>query len=284
MSPTFNLPVLFSWLILAWLQAGCSPWLWAQESRWPVQSEVGPFRFHCETAIDELATYSQSLSKLPEDLQGKLGVTPRVELIHVVVMPSDAVYQRYMQHYFPRVPLRRALFIQDRGPGIVFAYQHDELLTDLKHECTHALLQEVLTDLPLWLDEGLAEYFEAYDGRVSQHAAHRSHVAREAALGNVASLEELENCLLPEQMNADRYAQSWGWVEFLLDGPEPARQLLQGYLRDLAKDRGAAGKLSWRIRQHLPDWRYRFLQHARQDREPKLSLASDPTEKTNSIR
>ena len=32
--------------------------------------------------------------------------------------------------------------------------------TDLRHELTHALLHGVLQDVPLWLDEGLAVYFE----------------------------------------------------------------------------------------------------------------------------
>ena len=36
----------------------------------------------------------------------------------------------------------------------------DHLRTDLRHELTHALLHGVLKDVPLWLDEGLAGFFE----------------------------------------------------------------------------------------------------------------------------
>ena len=38
----------------------------------------------------------------------------------------------------------------------------DRLEEDLRHEATHALLHVAVGDLPLWLDEGLAEYFEVH--------------------------------------------------------------------------------------------------------------------------
>ena len=40
------------------------------------------------------------------------------------------------------------------------AYRNPEFGNDLRHECTHALLHAVLPAVPLWLDEGLAKYFE----------------------------------------------------------------------------------------------------------------------------
>ena len=43
---------------------------------------------------------------------------------------------------------------------LVYTYWGDRIQQDLRHELTHALLHSVLKDVPLWLDEGLAEYFE----------------------------------------------------------------------------------------------------------------------------
>ena len=50
--------------------------------------------------------------------------------------------------------------MKGRGPGKVFAYKSKALPVDVRHEGTHGLLHAALPMVPLWLDEGLAEYFE----------------------------------------------------------------------------------------------------------------------------
>ena len=50
--------------------------------------------------------------------------------------------------------------MKEGGLAGVYAYRHDGSAVDLRHECTHALLHARLPMVPLWLDEGLAKYFE----------------------------------------------------------------------------------------------------------------------------
>ncbi len=149
--PSYINAILIPFFALACI--GVHSHVLSQQSEWPIQQTVGPFHFHCDHSLEDLPKYAEALNSLPGQLEAKLGIEPNPKRIHVVLMQSDREYQRYMQHYFPKVPNRRALFIQDRGPGIVFAYRHAEIVTDLRHECTHALLQDQLNDLPLWLDE-----------------------------------------------------------------------------------------------------------------------------------
>ena len=47
---------------------------------------------------------------------------------------------------------------------MVYTYWGNRIQQDLRHELTHAILHSVLKDVPLWLDEGLAEYFEVPHG------------------------------------------------------------------------------------------------------------------------
>ena len=47
-----------------------------------------------------------------------------------------------------------------------------ELAVDLRHETTHAVLHGLLPMVPLWLDEGLAEYFEAPEANRLQRHPH----------------------------------------------------------------------------------------------------------------
>ena len=72
----------------------------------------------------------------------------------------------FMVSKYPKLPSRRAFFVaQTRGVGrsedlLIYTYWGERVQQDLRHELTHALLHSVLKDVPLWLDEGLAEYYE----------------------------------------------------------------------------------------------------------------------------
>ena len=56
--------------------------------------------------------------------------------------------------------MRRAFFLAQGSRQVVYTYFNPQLEVDLRHEATHALLHLAIAELPLWLDEGLAEYFE----------------------------------------------------------------------------------------------------------------------------
>ena len=58
------------------------------------------------------------------------------------------------------MPYRPALFILEGGSPGVYTYRKPDLDIDVRHECTHALLHSALPVVPLWLDEGIAKYFE----------------------------------------------------------------------------------------------------------------------------
>ncbi len=214
--------------------------------------------------------------QLRQELSNKLGLECAVDKVHVVLLRSESEYQRYIQHYFPQLPARRALFVKDRGPGIVFAFRHEEFLIDLRHECTHALLQCDVPNIPLWLDEGLAEYFETLGTPGRYHATHAPAAQWQARLGHVPSLEELEDSLSPQQMDARRYSDAWAWVHFLLERDDQSRHLLQGYLNDLRYHGLSAGNLSTRVRRNLPDWRGEFLKHYQGMQAPEPQTAKAP--------
>ena len=55
---------------------------------------------------------------------------------------------------------------------LVYTFWSDHLRQDLRHELTHALLNGVTKEVPLWLDEGLAEYYELPPERDGMNAGH----------------------------------------------------------------------------------------------------------------
>ncbi|MCU0871378.1 MAG: DUF1570 domain-containing protein [Pirellulaceae bacterium] len=234
----------------------------AQVARWPDELQAGQFLCHADFP---LAAYQPLLSGIPaleEDLTRLLGLQPSREWIHVFLFHNKSTYQGYVKQYFPEAPSRKALFIKDRGLGMVFAYEGDQFEVDLRHECTHALLNAALPVTPLWLDEGLAEYFEVEAGQRAAGHPHQKYVKWNAYLGQTPRLEDLEQVREVNQMTRTRYRQAWAWVHFMLHGPPEAREELQRFLADL-QALTPPGLLSRRLRHRLPDLDARFADHCR---------------------
>ena len=127
---------------------------------WPDTRTTGPFVCRADFPLQDIEPLLNELSQLQIDLVHALGISPAKEIIQVYLFHDRQTYDRYMKEHFPNVPFRRAVYIKDGGPGRVFAYRSQQFDVDLRHECTHALLHASLKNIPLWLDEGLAGYFE----------------------------------------------------------------------------------------------------------------------------
>jgi hypothetical protein len=180
---------------------------------------------------------------LQRDLCALLDIPPAQEWIEVYLFRDRASYERYMRRHLPELPTRRALYVKRGGPGMVFAYRDAELGADLRHETTHALLHAVLPSVPLWLDEGLAEYFETPRHRRPQGHPYLADARKALADGppnrepagddDWATLETLEALGPSEMMEAAEYKAAWAWTHWMLNGPELAGRQLRQYLADL---------------------------------------------------
>ncbi len=232
------------------------------ETRWPDERQAGPFLCHADFSLTPQQPLLDELSVLRQDLQSILGAPESDETVHLFLFREKLTYQAYIKQYFPRVPYRRALFIRARGPGMVFAFQGADFDVDVRHECTHALLNAWLRDVPLWLDEGLAEYFEVAREQRSARHPHHQVVRAMVRAGQLPRMEELDAIETLDSLGRDEYRDAWAWVHFMLHGPRPAHEELVRYLADLESG-GDAGRLSDRLRRRLPDLNRRLTEHFR---------------------
>ncbi len=198
---------------------------------WPVELQVGRFQIHSDFNVANQSGLTPELTSLSNEIGGLLGIQAGDEPVHIVLFETAREYQRYMRNYFPDLPERRALFIQNRGPGMLFAHWHIEIATDLRHEITHAMLNDGPRPLPLWLDEGLAEYFEVTSERRFGGSDYVKPVAERAAMGLVPSLQRLEAIDDLQSFKDVQYRDSWSWVHFLLHRSAASRALLVRYLQ-----------------------------------------------------
>lgn len=202
------------------------------------------------------------LQRLRGDIESSLGIRVAREPIHLILFATSGRYRSYLREHFPGIPDRRALFIKRRGPGMVFAYDSHEMDVDLRHETTHAMLNASLPYVPLWLDEGLAEYFEVTAGDRQTGSSHMKIVRLRALIGQVPDLVALEDLGDLSAMGSGEYRDAWSWVHFLLHESEEARSVLVGFLAEL-QAQSPPGPLSRRIAAELPGYHKRYLRHFR---------------------
>jgi hypothetical protein len=172
-------------------------------------------------------------------------------LIEIYIFDDRPEYDRFIQANYPDLPRRRAFFIAQAGREVVYAFRDEKLTEDLRHEACHALVHSAVGAVPLWLDEGLAEYFETPGDADGLHPRHVAELQAAIPNGWRPALTRLESLNQLRQMTARDYREAWGWVYFMLHASPKSREVLLHYLQDLRT--GAAREpLSARLFQQSP--------------------------------
>ena len=234
----------------------------AAAADWTDTHRAGPFVCRADYRLND-AGFLHRLSGLSQELTELLGKPPR-GLIEIYLFQDRARYESYLKTHFPKVAVRRALYLEAGSGRIVLAYANPRLESDLRHECAHALLHATLEHVPLWLDEGLAVWFEWRQGVgrdvPSPQCPHGEAVRAAAARGEAPSLTALEAQSDYAQLQAADYRAAWAWTDFLLTGPPEARRECLRFLADDAAEQ-AALPLGRRLEERLGDVGKRYLEH-----------------------
>lgn len=211
------------------------------------QTPVGQLVFHSDFELPHDHRLVRELTLEREDICSTLGIATNNEPIEVYLFRDADRYREYLLRNFPSVPSRRAFFLETDTRLAVYAHWSDRVAEDLRHEVAHGYLHSALPNLPLWIDEGLAEYFEVPRGLAGLNQPHvellSDSITHDSWKPNLKRLESLTDS---GQMDQRDYAESWAWVYFMLHSPPERRELLTGYLADL-RAKGAAAPLSARL-------------------------------------
>ncbi|MEM9351855.1 MAG: twin-arginine translocation signal domain-containing protein [Planctomycetota bacterium] len=234
----------------------------ASAARWTDFQTYPPFHCRATFPLEPLKPMFRELASLERELRRTLALPPGTESVDVLLFSSERQHRDYCHQHLPRTPYRRALYLQRNDHASVLAYRHPELPIDLRHECTHALLHASFPMVPLWLDEGLAEYFEMPESRRAFHHPHLDKLRWNLRLGMIQTVESLEDARDLQDMGGAEYRFAWAWVHFMLHGPVPAHRALVHYLADIQRGQ-PPGKLSERLREAVPQLEDRMTQHFR---------------------
>ena len=212
---------------------------------------------HRDFALADHQRLVNELCAQRELIASKLSLPTTDVPIHLYLFANDTQYYDFLDQRFPGFPARRAIFVETETELAVYAHRSDHLAEDLRHEVTHGYLHAALPHLPLWLDEGLAEYFEVGPTRQGLNGTHLSQLTSQATFQpNLPRLEQLTDAALMTQQD---YAESWAWVHFLLESDVDKTHLLTDYLADLQQ--GTTSTLSTQMKKRLAGPELALLEH-----------------------
>lgn len=216
---------------------------WPDAPELPNRAEVcaGQLMIHADFPLAEQHRMVRDLETLRGDVSQRLGLPISDEPVHLYLFENQDRYERFTGRYFPGFPVRRAFFIETDTRLAVFAPWQDRIAEDLRHETTHGYVHAVVPGVPLWLDEGIAEYFELPRVAQGRHADHVAHLTGRLIEGTWRiDIDRLESLRLAGELSQDHYAEAWCWVHWLLHTTPERRKILQEYLADVRRDEKTA--------------------------------------------
>jgi hypothetical protein len=192
------------------------------------QLRTGPFIIFSNLPMTDDPPAVRCLQALERDMKKHLDFRPRLEEdpVEIYVLDDRNAFAHFLRFYYPELPPRRAFFLAQGSQRVVYTYSSPRLEEDLRHEATHALLRGSFGDLPLWLDEGLAEYFETDLAQPGAENERIDHFADDLAGGWSPSLPPLESLSDIRQMTPRDYREAWAWVHLFLNGSSSEKAIL----------------------------------------------------------
>jgi hypothetical protein len=223
------------------------------------------------TVLDQLVVFSDSTlpqrHRLLEELnsqrglvRSKLNLAASDERIYVYLFANADGLKDFMRARHPDFPDRRAFFVETDTRLEVYAYWGDRVAEDMRHEVAHGYLHSMVPHLPLWLDEGLAEYFEVPRGDRGLNQRHVHELTAAQSTGWQPNLRRLEDLRSAGQMTQLDYAEAWLWVHFMLETSPDRLELLRGHLQSL-RGEDPPEQISQRLRTLHLDYERKLIDH-----------------------
>lgn len=210
------------------------------------------------------------LIRLRGQVSELLELSEQQKEVVVYLFTNEQEYTQYLDATYPGLPKRRAYFVGTPRELAVYTFWGKRIQEDLRHEYTHGILHATLKEVPLWLDEGLAEYFEVIGPEPGQvNVDYAQNLVTLLGNGWRPDLKRLEQLDKFEQMQRIDYQEAWAWVHFLVHSSPETHEILVAYLKDLETE-AAPVPLSARLEQNGLRVSDRFLNYVATLRTTRL--------------
>ncbi len=211
--------------------------LFGQRSTALQQVRAGRFLFHTDGPL-ATAALARELQQLDRQIRQELKLPADDRPVPIFVFSTREAYVRHVLKHVPELGRREtdrpALFVLRDGNPQVFVVAGPDLVVDLRHEYVHVVLNTAIENVPLWLDEGLAKYYES-SGQPPMIGRENALMLLDRRLRNgwQPDLSRLERLTRMPQMRSGEYAEAWAWVNWIRQDLPGGDDMLCDYLTAL---------------------------------------------------
>ena len=201
----------------------------ATSSHYEVHSDID--KRICEEAI---AVLEESYASLRTQF-AEVAEQPGAPKFHVFLFSGEAGYQEYNSQILGQaVPHSAGLYSPVLKQLLIWNVpKREDMVRTVRHEGFHQFLDRVMIDPPVWLNEGMAEFWETAkkDGQKFTGGQPRpDHVA--TLIRSKKAIPKLKDFVYGPRSDfyrfaQQRYAQGWALVHFLRKGPPANQKIFQ---------------------------------------------------------
>jgi hypothetical protein len=191
---------------------------------------------------DQLSAQATSIYKIMTGLVGRAQL--RHVQLNILMFPDAQSFHQYAGANTGNTnPNMGGYYSTLTNEAVTFTYPDDNRTMEVaKHEATHVIAMGVLGTIPLWLNEGLAEYFSKLNVRsqlsqVGVHAEWLPLARATVASGypqRFADFLKLEPETWRNANEANHYALAWSLVYYML-GTDAGRQTLATLMQQMTE-------------------------------------------------
>lgn len=188
---------------------------------------------YCDRDTPEARAVRDTASQAVKDVVEALALPEPLREVDILVFPSAWAMRSYLRLRLPERANSRAVCVETESGYLVALHltgKAQESVELLRHEMTHYVLASHFFDMPPWVDEGLARYFETGPPfGVAKPAELR--LLKRALNRREDTLDGLVAVPAGRPITEAQYAQSWALVHFLAHRPGGGLGDLVRYLR-----------------------------------------------------
>lgn len=192
---------------------------------------------------DQLSAQATSIYKIMTGLVGREQL--RHVQLNILMFPDAESFHQYAQANTGNTnPNMGGYYSTLTNEAVTFSYPDDNRTLEVtKHEAAHVIAMGIMGTVPLWLNEGLAEYFSKLNVRsqFSQIGVHQDWLPLARATVASGYPQRFAEFLKLEPENwrnaneANHYALAWSLVYYLLS-TDAGRQTLATLMQQMAEN------------------------------------------------
>lgn len=160
----------------------------------------------------------------------------------VFLFATEQGYKRYLEGLDLEIPIHTAgLYSPALQQLLIWNLpSRTNMLRTIRHEGFHQYFDLLADDAPVWLNEGLAEYFEVSRFRAGKPSAGIVQPKHVRSLRLIRSRNSLESFtkIMPQEFYGPgaslHYSQSWAFVRYLRRGTPSVRAIFDRLVKSLA--------------------------------------------------